>query len=265
MGIFASLDAAVDRVLARLCGRRREGAVQPATIAREAAKAMELQRQVGIDALYVPNHFEVRLHPLDLAAVEPVRNTARRDAVRYLLRTANRRGYSFAGPVEVELVGDPQVTRGTVAVQATFREEALVDGGGETAALEATRVRGAVPGLEGETRLYTAVRQAEPRGREAWLEVQEEDGGVRRFPLGSKAEYAVGRSEENDLQLADGRVSRRHARLVFDGGAWWVEDLQTTNGTLKNGAPVRRERLQDGDELRMGRVVLRYVERPPRG
>ncbi len=235
MGIFASLDAAVDRALARLCGRRREGAVQPATIAREAAKAMELQRQVGIDALYVPNHFEVRLHPLDLAAVEPVRNTARRDAVRYLLRTANRRGYSFAGPVEVELVGDPQVTRGTVAVQATFREEALVDGGGETAALEATRVprrRRSRP-LEGETRLYTAV-QAEAAGAGGGL-VGGSGGGRRGPPASPGLQGRVRRRALRRERLAAGRRAGfpPPRPLGFDGGAWWVEDLQTTNGTLQ--------------------------------
>ena len=69
--------------------------------------------------------------------------------------------------------------------------------------------------------------------------------------------YLVGRADESDLQLRDGRVSRRHARLVYQDGSWWIEDLQTTNGTRINGVPIRRERLRDGDEITVGLTTIR--------
>gem|GEM_PF-3000241 len=271
MSIFSSIEGRIDRALARLFGRREDAGIQPVTIAREAARAMESRRQVGVDAVYVPNHFEVHLHPGDLARIQPVQHTARRDAVRYVVRTAERKGFAFAGPVEVELVADAALERGSLSVRATFREEVpSFDKHVQTARyggplrFDPESALASNPDLEEATRLF-ALGQ-DPTGQEAngWLEVHGEDGNVQRFPLVPGRAYTIGRSEESDLRLTDARVSRRHARLVHEDGAWWIEDLQTTNGTRKNGAFIRRERLQHGDELSMGRVVMRYTEMPSR-
>jgi pSer/pThr/pTyr-binding forkhead associated (FHA) protein len=57
----------------------------------------------------------------------------------------------------------------------------------------------------------------------------------------------------------DGGVSRRHARIIVDGGNYFVEDLDSTNFTFVNRqklAPGTRQPLHDGDEIRCGRVAL---------
>ena len=113
------------------------------------------------------------------------------------------------------------------------------------------------------TRLYPAMGHALVRREASLLVVRggQEQEGCCSYPGES---YTVGRGEDNDLRLDRWRVSRRHARLVYEDGSWWIEDLQTTNGTLKNGVALRRERLQDGDELTMGLTVMRYMERAAR-
>jgi pSer/pThr/pTyr-binding forkhead associated (FHA) protein len=52
--------------------------------------------------------------------------------------------------------------------------------------------------------------------------------------------------------LADESVSREHARLFFRDGAWIVQDLDSTNGTLVNRERVGRCQLQPGDRLQLG-------------
>jgi pilus assembly protein CpaF len=52
-------------------------------------------------------------------------------------------------------------------------------------------------------------------------------------------------------------VSRRPARLVFRDGGWILQDLGSTNGTLVNGEPAGRCRLQPGDHLVIGDHHLR--------
>ena len=62
----------------------------------------------------------------------------------------------------------------------------------------------------------------------------------------------VGRSSEADLQVDDKYLSRKHARLLFEDGTWWIEDLGSRNGTKLNGNYLEaKTRLAPGDEIRL--------------
>ena len=80
----------------------------------------------------------------------------------------------------------------------------------------------------------------------------------RRHTL-SRAEHYVGRRTDLDLHIDVDSVSRRHARLVRQGEDWWVEDLGSTNGTFVNDEPVDRRRLDDGDFVRFGEAVVKFL------
>ncbi len=74
----------------------------------------------------------------------------------------------------------------------------------------------------------------------------------------------LGRASNADVRLADGKVSRLHARIEARADGTFVEDLQSRNGTYRNGSPiVGRLRLEPGDRLTLGeaRVVYRGLER----
>lgn len=76
---------------------------------------------------------------------------------------------------------------------------------------------------------------------------------LSEHPLPPGAELIVGRSEGCDVTIADGSVSRLHARLVGDGEGVYVEDLGSANGTFVDGTRARgRVRLADGQEVRVG-------------
>jgi pSer/pThr/pTyr-binding forkhead associated (FHA) protein len=75
-----------------------------------------------------------------------------------------------------------------------------------------------------------------------------EDGVVR-----------VGRSHSADLRLDDLSVSRRHAILEV-GSEPRILDDRSSNGTFLNGARVDQATLRNGDEIAVGRVLLRYLE-----
>jgi hypothetical protein len=66
----------------------------------------------------------------------------------------------------------------------------------------------------------------------------------------------IGRNDDNDVVIADGRVSRHHARIVADGGGFAIEDLQSSNGTFVDGAQVQHARLQAGSSIVVGETVL---------
>ena len=68
----------------------------------------------------------------------------------------------------------------------------------------------------------------------------------------------IGRHPNCSLTISQPSVSRRHARLWFDQGVWFVEDLQSSNGTFVNNRRINRAQLTEGDELRCGDFLLTY-------
>ncbi|HZD55522.1 MAG TPA: FHA domain-containing protein [Anaerolineales bacterium] len=70
-------------------------------------------------------------------------------------------------------------------------------------------------------------------------------------------DVSIGRAPTSDLALEDNTVSAVHARLSFHHGQWWVEDLNSRNGTFLNDEPVSQPLvITSGDELRCGQVAL---------
>ena len=70
----------------------------------------------------------------------------------------------------------------------------------------------------------------------------------------------IGRDLACDFCLDDKTVSTQHARLSFHHSQWWLEDLNSTNGTFLNQEPVSVPVVvTEGDELRVGQVILNIV------
>jgi hypothetical protein len=74
----------------------------------------------------------------------------------------------------------------------------------------------------------------------------------------------IGRDVNNAIVVDDQFASAQHAALTFRGRTWYVEDLESTNGTFINGSPLQGVApVGFGDEIQIGRVRLR-LERPRR-
>jgi hypothetical protein len=101
------------------------------------------------------------------------------------------------------------------------------------------------------------------------LEIASGAGQGRRFRFEGE-EVRIGRSAECDLILNDAGVSRTHARIERQGGAWMLRDCGSANGTELNGAAVTSAaQLREADRIRVGAVVFRFEPDPaahrPRG
>jgi CRP-like cAMP-binding protein len=96
--------------------------------------------------------------------------------------------------------------------------------------------------------------------------------GVQRFYLGLKRDklqksiyplegsLSIGRSAENDITLVDWEVSRTHARVTFQKGAWIVEDLGSANGIIFAGKRVTAKDLKSGDRFHIGGAEFIFME-----
>jgi diguanylate cyclase (GGDEF)-like protein len=80
----------------------------------------------------------------------------------------------------------------------------------------------------------------------------------RRMPLVNQ-EYVVGRVAEADVVIEADSVSRRHGRFLRVDGAWNVEDMGSTNGTFVNDERITRRPLRDGDLVRFGGAIVKFL------
>jgi diguanylate cyclase (GGDEF)-like protein len=79
-----------------------------------------------------------------------------------------------------------------------------------------------------------------------------------RYVLGDMP-VLLGRDLKCDICIDDPSVSRHHARFQPDGDGFCVIDLQSTNGTSVNKRPVTQHKLKDGDDLRVGNCIYRFL------
>jgi hypothetical protein len=71
----------------------------------------------------------------------------------------------------------------------------------------------------------------------------------------------IGRDSTNEIVINDAEISRRHARLTFQGGKYVLEDLGSTNGTFVNGQRLAGPRvLKPGEVVSFGEQIVMIFE-----
>ena len=85
-------------------------------------------------------------------------------------------------------------------------------------------------------------------------------GKYEHLSLGLKDQITyIGRSPENDIQISDNYVSRRHLELNKKGDKYFIKDLNSANGTFLNGKKIRSEvarRVKEGDTIVIGMTLI---------
>src|SRR5579859_4371824 len=79
-----------------------------------------------------------------------------------------------------------------------------------------------------------------------------------RYAL-SDVPMVLGRGNDCDIRINDHSVSRRHARIQPGADGYYAVDLQSTNGTFVNDVPASICKLKDGDYLRVGNCIYRFL------
>jgi two-component system, cell cycle response regulator len=80
----------------------------------------------------------------------------------------------------------------------------------------------------------------------------------KRIEIGPKA-VEIGRAATCDIPIDQESVSRRHARVFRKGTAYRVEDLGSTNGTFVNDGRVAERDLVQGDQVKIGRTIFKFL------
>ena len=90
-------------------------------------------------------------------------------------------------------------------------------------------------------------------------------GGVERVDLGDER-LLVGRHHGCQVRRSEPMLSRKHCCIEKSNGGWTLRDLGSRNGTVVNGETATEWQLSNGDNIRVGDLVIRYIDpmEPPR-
>jgi len=137
-----------------------------------------------------------------------------------------------------------------------------------TSAPDAVPTPQAQPAFDATAQAAPVDQSAAPAGLQARLIVEADN---QEFDLSGKDNILIGREDAvsniyPDVDLTehggeDGGVSRLHARIFVENGVYMLEDENSTNFTFLNRqrlAPKTPAELHDNDEVRLGRVLLRF-------
>src|SRR3990167_2786670 len=75
----------------------------------------------------------------------------------------------------------------------------------------------------------------------------------------TKDRTTLGRRPYNDIVIYNLAVSGEHAVLQMTGGEVLLEDLNSTNGTYLNGKAIKKQQLQNGDSIEIGKYKIKFV------
>lgn len=280
MGLFDRVEKKLERAVSGAFAKAFRSEVQPVEIASGIRRAMDERASVMAHGrTVVPNLFTIEMATTDYQRMRDVEDDLRVELVAAAQEHAESERYAPGGPFEVYFGEDNALETGVFRVRtAVSRRSAEAERpAGASSSESAVPYAGAhVPAQPGGA--AAAGGAAEPRPRHVpaeeydaapyqprdkprvgpaqrpWLSVDGE-----RYPLIS-ALTVLGRDTAADIVLDDPGISRRHSelRVTTDGPhlVTSIRDLDSTNGTFVNGERITSRRLDNGDQITVGRTTV---------
>ncbi|WP_341718313.1 DUF3662 and FHA domain-containing protein [Micromonospora sp. FIMYZ51] len=226
-----------------------KGVVHPVEILNAMQREAEAHKAILAGGrTLVPNRYVIDLSPYDHSRLAPYAAALAQELAQSQAEFIGEQAWTVYGDVIVE------IERGEGLDTGMFRVTAEVYTGGEVAPVSA-------PGYDAGPPGYPAYEQGggygPPPGHGGGRNIRLVSGDGRTYPL-QMGSTVIGRGDQANLRLPDVGISRRHARLDFDGGQVVLTDLGSTNGTMVNGQRVSAVALNPGDMIQLGTTTLTF-------
>ena len=206
-------------------------------------------RSSSVSSVYVPNEYSIYLATDDRAQFEGYEPSLVDELQQYLAEHARREQYALLSPPRVILETDDDLDVGEFGIATR-----MVQPSGEQAELPEPE-RGATMIYKPRQAAPIEAASAEELGVQPEVVTLSVDG--RKLVI-SKRRTLIGRSKECDVQIDDPGASRRHAELRQEGTAYWIVDLDSTNGLEVNGLRTQRAKLDHGDKITIGSTEISF-------
>jgi hypothetical protein len=246
--VLRNIEHKIEGLFEGLFGRAFRTNVQPVELARKLAKEMDDHRVVSVSRVYVPNEFTVYLCTEDRKQFESYEASLLSELQEYLTEHSRREDYALLSKPTVLMQTDDDLEVGEFGIATRM---ASVEGLADDVPAQAE---------PGATMVYRPEEEPEPEPEPAAAAVALTVNGKRHEVAGSRA--LLGRSKECDIRISDPNVSRRHAEVRQEGSAYWIVDLDSTNGVLVNGRRQKRAKLDDGDKITLGSTEIVFNDSP---
>ncbi|MEV4196838.1 FhaA domain-containing protein [Micromonospora globbae] len=226
-----------------------KGVVHPVEILNAMQREAEAHKAILAGGrTLVPNRYVIDLSPYDHSRLAPYAAALAQELAQSQAEFIGEQAWTVYGDVIVE------IERGEGLDTGMFRVTAEVYTGGDVAPVPG-------PGYDAGPPAYPAYDQGggygPPPGHGGARNVRLVSGDGRTYPL-QMGSTVIGRGDQANLRLPDVGISRRHARLDFDGGQVVLTDLGSTNGTMVNGQRVSAVALNPGDMIQLGTTTLTF-------
>jgi hypothetical protein len=251
--VLRAIEQKIEALFEGVFGRAFRTNVQPVELARKLAKEMDDHKSVSVSRVYVPNEYTVYLSASDREQFEGYESSLLSELEEYIAEHAKRESYALLTPPKVLLETDADLAVGEFGIATRMVQPKR----GQRAedAPEPEVESGATMIYKPRVQQPTEAASAEELGLEREVAVLSWDGQVKRV---DKRRVVLGRSRDCDIQVEDANVSRRHAELRQEGAAYWIVDLDSTNGIEVNGRRVKRAKLDPGDVFTVGSTDVTF-------
>ncbi|MGC9666941.1 FhaA domain-containing protein [Planosporangium sp. 12N6] len=237
-----------------------KGVVHPVEILNAMQREAEAHKAILAGGrTLVPNRYVIDLSPYDHSRLAPYAAALAQELAQSQAEFIGEQGWTVYGDVIVE------IERGDGLDTGMFRVTAEVYTGGDVAPVPSYDAPPGYPPYEPnpyDQNPYDqnpyAPHSAPPAhvgGPARSARLVSADG--RGYPL-SIGSTVIGRGDQANLRLPDVGISRRHARIDFDGAQVVLTDLGSTNGTMVNGQRVSAVALNPGDMIQLGTTTLTF-------
>jgi Protein of unknown function (DUF3662)/FHA domain len=249
--VLRSLEQKIEALFEGVFGRAFKTNVQPVELARKLGKEMDDHRSVSVSRVYVPNEYTIFLSAGDRTQFAGYENSLLSELEEYLGEHARREGYALLTPPRVALETDDDLALGEFGIATRMVQPRHGQRGEEPEEQVES----------GATMIYKPDAEPEPPADAGPAGTAYLSWDGKRL-LVEKRSIVLGRSRECDIQIEDANISRRHAELRQEGGAYWVVDLDSTNGLEVHGKRVKRAKLDPGDSFTVGSTEVTFSTEP---
>jgi len=229
-----------------------KGVVHPVEILNAMQREAEAHKAILAGGrTLVPNRYVIDLSPYDHSRLAPYAAALAQELAQSQAEFIGEQSWTVYGDVIVE------IERGDGLDTGMFRVTAEVYTGGDVAPQSYEQPPPPAYPPYDQQQGYGGPPGPPPQGGPGARGVRLMANDGRTYPL-SIGSTVIGRGDQANLRLPDVGISRRHARLDFDGAQVVLTDLGSTNGTMVNGQRVSAVALNPGDMIQIGTTTLTF-------